>query len=570
MKKERKIKRKGKLERKIIISMIIIFMIVMISTCATVFIVFVGETVVEQQEKLMDIAAFAPDYVDRFYSEDELQNMSEDEVERAGEAITDYGEFIDNWLENGPDDHYYEVKKRLQIGMAEQNLSDIFIYKAARDEKGNVLNDMTVVIDLPDRNGNYYDLGENFGQSQAFETVKNVYETGKSQNYNRLATVDRETFLVAYVPLKYADGTVCAVMGLEVDFTRIIITMIGNYYVLIIDAALNFMIFGIVAYLFIKISVVKPVGIISSHMNRFVSNEGTLVFEPISEIHTRDEIEQMADDYNLLAQRTIDYTKNLEIKTTEEERLKVDLDVASKIRSVISSDIAYPAFPERSDFDLCASLRYTMYNRCSFCNYFFTDTNRLLIVVGEPLGSNIASMIFSVLSMSYIKSFAKMGFEPYKIAAETNNELCSVEKKDAGLTIGVILADIDLKTGSMKYVNAGMPPMLIKKPGENFVLDKPDKPFSLGQMRGVSFEQKTIQLYQGSTIVFTSLGVSEMSSPKGKKYGFDRLVSVMNKISGNVYDLDKTINELDKDLDEYRDDAAVTLDTAILGFRYFG
>ena len=343
-----------------------------------------------------------------------------------------------------------------------------------------------------------------------------------------------------------------------------------NYSFLLIDAAVNFHVFGLAVFIFIKISIVKPVGIISDHMNKFVSDESSLSFTPVTEIHTSDEIQQIADDFNSLAQRTIDYTKNLAAKTSKEERLRVDYDVASQMRKVISSEMSYPAFPERTDFDLCASLNHTKFNKCSFCNYFFTDTNRLVIVVGESLGDSLASMIFSVLSVSYIKCFAIMGFDPYKIASETNNQLCSIEKKDAGLTVGAFIADIDLKNGVMRYVNAGMPPMLIKKPGENFELAKADLPFNLGQMRGVSFEQNTLQLYQGSAVFLTSTGVTEMSDPKGDKYGFDRLLDVMNRITGNVYDLDKAIKELENDLDNFRNDAPVPSDTTILGFRYFG
>ena len=44
----------------------------------------------------------------------------------------------------------------------------------------------------------------------------------------------------------------------------------------------------------------------------------------------------------------------------------------------------------------------------------------------------------------------------------------------------------------------------------------------------------------------------------------------MNRITGNVYDLDKAIKELENDLDSFRSDAPVPTDTTILGFRYFG
>ena len=563
-------KKRGKLERKVIISMAVIFLVGMI---ATSFVIFWGFFDDISKDLKRDLVAIAGNIRVCLVDDAELNDLvtAYDGSEIVQNDYLQLGDYIDNWLENGADDHYNVSNDRL-ANMAELlSLNDVFVYKAAKDESGKLVNDMTIVFDTPMVSSlKNYQLGDHFGKSQAFEAIKKVYETGMIQPYDHVGYNSSGLVFVAFAPIKYSDGSVSAVIGVESSVNNIINKVMNDYSFLLIDAAVNFLVFGLAVFIFIKISIVKPVGIISDHMNKFVSDESSLSFTPVTEIHTSDEIQQIADDFNSLAQRTIDYTKNLAAKTSKEERLRVDYDVASQMRKVISSEMSYPAFPERTDFDLCASLNHTKFNKCSFCNYFFTDTNRLVIVVGESLGDSLASMIFSVLSVSYIKCFAIMGFDPYKIASETNNQLCSIEKKDAGLTVGAFIADIDLKNGVMRYVNAGMPPMLIKKPGENFELAKADLPFNLGQMRGVSFEQNTLQLYQGSAVFLTSTGVTEMSDPKGDKYGFDRLLDVMNRITGNVYDLDKAIKELENDLDNFRNDAPVPSDTTILGFRYFG
>ena len=563
-------KKIGKLERKVIISMTVIYLVGMI---ATLFVIFWGFFDDISKDLKQDLVAIAGDIRVCLVDDAELNDleMTYDGSEIVQNDYLQLGDYIDNWLENGVDDHYNVSIDRLTKMAELLSLNDVFVYKAAKDESGKLVNDMTIVFDTPMVSDlKNYQLGDHFGKSQAFEAIKKVYETGMIQPYDHVGYNSSGLVFVAFAPIKYSDGSVSAVIGVESSVNNIIKKVVDNYSFLLIDAAVNFHVFGLAVFIFIKISIVKPVGIISDHMNKFVSDESSLSFTPVTEIHTSDEIQQIADDFNSLAQRTIDYTKNLAAKTSKEERLRVDYDVASQMRKVISSEMSYPAFPERTDFDLCASLNHTKFNKCSFCNYFFTDTNRLVIVVGESLGDSLASMIFSVLSVSYIKCFAIMGFDPYKIASETNNQLCSIEKKDAGLTVGAFIADIDLKNGVMRYVNAGMPPMLIKKPGENFELAKADLPFNLGQMRGVSFEQNTLQLYQGSAVFLTSTGVTEMSDPKGDKYGFDRLLDVMNRITGNVYDLDKAIKELENDLDNFRNDAPVPSDTTILGFRYFG
>lgn len=481
------------------------------------------------------------------------------------------GEIVDDWLENGQDETYTIVNDGFVYIREVFGVEDLFILYPRRDADGNILNDMTVIIDSSnDPADEGIGFGYHFGESKCFNTISKVFETGEAVKHDTTESTGDNVIIAAYAPIKYADGSVAAVAGTEIDITHVLHSALDSTLSLASLADLGIIMLAVIIIVFLRANVVKPLKVISNHMNIFVSDENALFFEPITEINTNDEIEQIAEDFNSLADRTINYTRNLEVKTIVVERQRVDLDVASRIRKVVSSELTYPAFPERTDFDLYASLGHTMDNRCSVCNYFLTDTNHLFIVLGESLGNDLSSMIFTVLAISYIKSCAKMGFEPFKIAAETNNQLCSIEKKDSGLTVGAIIMEVDLKTGVMKYVNAGMPPILVKKPGENFRLEKANLPFSLGQMRGISFDQNMIRLYQGSTLLLTSFGISEMCDPKGSKYTLERLVNVVNRISGSVYELDETIKQLENDLESFRDDAPVSMDTAVIGFRYFG
>ena len=567
---ENKIKKRGKLERKVLVTMLIIFVIAITSTMTAIFMGFYDEKVEEIREDMTFNASLIQAALTKPLEDKDYSDMSIDEMNKALDQMTSYGEFVDDWLENGKNDHYDYVKDRLTESIKVNEYDDIFIYKPKLDENGEIKNDMVIVMDVTKNGDSEYDLGDDFGESRAFETVKKVYETNEAVALERTAINKSGFMLVAYAPVRYSDGTVCAVAGIEYSAFRIVLAVFKDYSVILFNTLINYILFWAIAYIFIKVRVVKPVNTISAHMNKFVSNKETLEFEPITDIHTNDEVEQIADDFNSLAQSVIDYTKNLELKTSEEQRLKLDLDVANQMRRVVSSEITYPAFPERSDFDMFASLGHTMYNKCSFFNYFFTKTDHLFIVLGESLGSSLASMVFSILSVSYIKSFAKTGAAPCKIAFDTNNQLCSNEKKDSEMTVGAVIVDIDLSTGLMRYVNAGMPPILIKKPGEDYAPDKASQPFCLGQMRGIAFEQQTIQLSQGSTVLFTSYGVTEMSNDNGKKYGLERLVGRMNSISGSVYALNDTLKALEDDLEKYRGSAEVSMDTAVVAFRYFG
>ena len=476
---------------------------------------------------------------------------------------------VEYWLKNGKDSEYEKVDGIIKDLRSSLDVSELYVYQAKTDADKQLQNDMIMVFDAAS-SGKSYELGEEFGKSAVFKTVSKVYQTGKPQLHDSKDYGKTRFMIVAFSPIKNSAGKVTAIAGAEVSLRGILASVFKDNWFMLIDEAFDFLLLGLALAFFIKKSIITPVDTLSKHMRNFVSDESGLEYKPINEIKTNDELEQMCDDFNALAERIVDYTKDLKEKTAEQEHIKADLAVSSQIRSIISGKTSYPAFPERTDFDLCLSMKHTINNKCSFANYFFVDTNRLYIVIGEALGSNLASIIFSALSLSYIKSTAKMGLEPYRVAAEVNNNLCSIEKKDRGLTIGAIIAEIDLKEGVMRYVNACMPPLLIKNPGERFALDKASLPFSLGQMPGVAFKQSTLNLSQGSTVLFTSYGVSETVGSSGSDYSIQRLLKNVNDITGGVYELDKIIQGVEDDLEKFRDGTPVKNDTAILGFRYFG
>ena len=561
---------KSTLNKKVIIIMLIMQLIGVISVQVTILNVNMEEAIKSTREYLYDVVNRASETVRSDINYEQIIDL---DVRRLGELMGSYGnggENIDSWLADGPDEYFEMTYLGMYSIRQLSNIKSLCLYKAVVDDNGELLNDLFVVMDFEDGDEAKHDLGYELGETSLFDVIKKVYETGETLVEEGKTYTNSGISFYAVAPVEYSDGSVAGVAIAEKTFRQILLEVVQHHSIVLIVSAVSLILFSLAVILFMKISIVNPVNILSKYIREFVADENALTYKPITEIHTNDELQGIADDFNSLAQRVIDYTRNLEVKTSEEERLRIDLDVASQIRGTVSTETTYPAFPERTDMDLCSSLKHTTFNRCSYSNYFFSDTNRICILFGESLGDDLASMIFSILAVTYIKSFTKMGFSPSKAAFEVNNQLCSIAKKDRGLTSAVVIAEIDLKTGIMKYVNAGMPPLLIKRAGEEFMLDKANVPFNLGQMRGISFEENTIRLTQGNTVMFTSFGVSQMSDENGSVYTMERLVNTVNSISGEVYALDETISRLEAELDRFRGSAPVTRDTAIVGFRYFG
>ncbi len=478
------------------------------------------------------------------------------------------------WLEKGKDDDYILTQKDLEAIKTVFKISYLYVYRPEYDNNGDLSGEVTYLFDLNPEDvdeNKQYELGQKSRDIPEFDQVKELMATGSEQYNFNLHTSREGKLMTVLVPLKAHDGSTYAVIGVCFPMENVKNYAVRTTVILVIVFEAVILIFAVILLLFIRKRVIGPVKLLSSRMDSFVSSGNEITrFEPIR-ITTHDELEYMTDNFNSMAESIIQYTKDLQAAAASQERLRAELDVARNLRSAMSAETDYNLFNERKDFELYASLKNTVYNSCSFTNYFLVNENRLFIVMGESVGKTLPSMLMSMLASANIGALAKKGNEPYRIAYDTNNSLCRFESNEISMTVSALMADIDLRSGTMRYVNAGMPPIIIRQPGEAYRCDEEEElHFNLGEMHGVSFQQKSLRLCQGSTLFMTSYGVTEMKNPDGEEFTEKRLSHELNRLSGKYYSLNEMVSMLEKHLDEFRNGTPVLLDTTILGFRYFG
>ena len=482
-------------------------------------------------------------------------------------------ERVKGWLEKGPDEYYNVTENDMYSIKSEFGLSDLYVYKPTMDDDGNLNDEAVFIFDIVEDGDNSVikmQLGQSYKRLHEYELAKKAYQTKEPQFCENYAPNGRSPMLLAVVPMMLDNGEVYAVVGLTIPMLSITKSAVNVSIAMVLVFACVIVIFAIVNLLFIRRTIIRPVKLLSKSMNTFVSGGNEYHYTPVTEIHTRDEIEQMTDNFNSMAESIIKKTHDLEQAAMTQERMRTELDVSGTIRSALSAESTYPAFPERKDFELYASLKNTVYNNCSFCNYYLTGNDHLFIVLGESVGKTLPSILMSMLAAESIHCLAEMDVPPCRIAAETNDQLCSFERNDRNMTVCAMIIEIDLSDGMMKYINAGMPPMILKIAGEPYQAEEETMQFNLGEMRGVSFTQKTVQLQQGNSLIITSHGVSEMRNRGGEIFTGQRLVEEVNRLSSTQYYLNDIIGGLEERLEQFRQDRAIELDTTILGFRYFG
>ena len=93
--------------------------------------------------------------------------------------------------------------------------------------------------------------------------------------------------------------------------------------------------------------------------------------------------------------------------------------------------------------------------------------------------------------------------------------------------VTLFYAQLDPTTGQMVYVNAGHNPPLLYRADQDVLIELTRTGMALGLFDCIDFEQATIQLDPGDTILFYTDGVSEAMDVDHREFGEERLRHVL-------------------------------------------
>lgn len=252
-----------------------------------------------------------------------------------------------------------------------------------------------------------------------------------------------------------------------------------------------------------------------------------------------------------------------EDESKKTERISTELNLASDIQANMLPNI-FPAFPERFDFDIYATMDPAKEVGGDFYDFFFIDDKHLALVIADVSGKGIPAAMFMVIAKTLIKDHAQLGLSPKEVFTRVNNILC--EGNDAGLFVTAWMGVLDLDTGIMTYVNAGHNPPVTFLSGETSLL-KSKPGFVLAGMENIKFSEFQLQLHRGDKIFLYTDGATEATNLNGELYGEARLIACLKKqIGKNVED---TLHGVRDDIDRFVGEAEQFDDLTLLAFDYY-
>lgn len=343
--------------------------------------------------------------------------------------------------------------------------------------------------------------------------------------------------ITTLVPILDSEGEVTGLLCIQRPINEIYKARRPYLITIVISTIVLVLLASAFAVFFMKRKFIAPIRKVSFEATRFAheNKKG----KELGHISSFEEIANLARSIDTMETDMVNYIENLTAVTAEKERIGTELSLASAIQTS-SIPNTFPAFPNRTDFDIYASMDPAKEVGGDFYNFFLTDDDHLAMVIGDVSGKGIPAALFMMVSNILTSVRTQTGGTPARILEFVNEKICERNKLDMFVTIW--LGILELSTGKLVASNAGHEYPAIMHAGGSFELFRDRHGLVVGGMEGATYKDYEIQLSPGDKLFVYTDGVPEATDAENKMFGTDRMLAALNlepdagpeKVLGNV------------------------------------
>ena len=218
----------------------------------------------------------------------------------------------------------------------------------------------------------------------------------------------------------------------------------------------------------------------------------------------------------------------LEATTKAKERIDSELRIAHNIQEGMVPR-TFPAFPDRNDIDLYASMTLAKEVGGDLYDFFLLPPSlrdgdeRLCFCIGDVSGKGVPASLFMSVVVNLFRIVAKEGKTPAEIATKVNEAIAADNENSMFATM--FIGEIDLRTGVMEYCNCGHNPPVV---GGQF-LEMPETNAPIGLWPGLEFIGHTVEGMKDKMLLLYTDGVTEAENMDQKQTGDDWLIDILKE-----------------------------------------
>jgi serine phosphatase RsbU (regulator of sigma subunit) len=256
--------------------------------------------------------------------------------------------------------------------------------------------------------------------------------------------------------------------------------------------------------------------------SEFVVGLANFVSQVATAIHMRREIQARE--------------QRLKLEAHARERIEQELHVAQRIQQASLPE----EVPVLEGWQINPYYRPAREVGGDFYDFLELPNEHLGLVVGDATGHGVPAALVMSTTCGMLRAVALSVDSPGEVLARVNEALSA--RIPPSMFVTCFYAILDLKSGGLRYANAGHDLPYVRRGGDAEELRARGMP--LGLMPGMSYEEKKTILEAGEAALFYSDGLVEAHNFEGEMFGFPKLRSLMAEHDGEGLLVDFLMEEL--------------------------
>lgn len=439
------------------------------------------------------------------------------------------GDHIKEYLRGEQTEEYNRTKRIMDAYCKNMNVSLVYVIDVDESDYGRFVSVYNSVNNSVD-NSEYEEWEIGHERDTTNEKYRRAYKA-LYEDQSEYETIYRlnpgkgvHPHITTIVPIRNDAGKVTALLCIQRPVSELA-NAIRNFVLRIVIAIL---LLAILASRLAAVNsekwVLSPIRKISEEASRF-ARENTKG-EELGDVSKFDEIRNLSRAIDKMETDMVSYIENLTAVTAERERIYTELSFARQIQYNALPSI-YPAFPDRTEFDIYGSMTPAKEVGGDFYNFALIDDDHLAMWIGDVSDKGVPAALFMMAANIVIDNRTSMGGTPAKILEFVNDNIC--EHNSTEMFITVWLGILEISTGRLTCCNAGHEDPAVYRKGGTFELVKHKHNLVLGAMPDIAYTDHEIRLGKGDKLFIYTDGVTEATNPDYKLFGIDRTLEALNR-----------------------------------------
>jgi sigma-B regulation protein RsbU (phosphoserine phosphatase) len=249
-------------------------------------------------------------------------------------------------------------------------------------------------------------------------------------------------------------------------------------------------------------------------------------------------------------------------KTVRQQRdqLVQDVELAAQVQRMFLP-IHRPAIP---GLEIAGMMQPARGVSGDYYDYRSIDEHTIQVVIADVAGKGVPAALLMSATAAAVQLEAREKRDMLEVVNRLNTGLHSLS--DSTRYVTLLLADIDARSHSLRYVNCGHNPALLFQAKTHDVVPMNSSCFPIGMFDSEACAINSANLTAGDILVLYTDGVTEAENSLGEEFGMERLSTLIRR--GHTLSADGLMNHILESVTDFSRDVGFDDDATILVVKF--